>query len=433
MTTKIIEVNYLARVEGEGALYIKLNKNKVEDVKLKIFEPPRFFEAFMRGRGWEEAPDITSRICGICPVAYQMSAAHAMESIVGFRPEGMIRELRRLLYCGEWIESHLLHMFMLHVPDFVGVDDVVQLAKKEPELVRSALQLKKLGNELVSITGGREIHPINVKLGGFYSAPPRDRWRELLPRLRSAQNTIESLVVWLSRNLSFPDLERKYEYVCLSHPSEYPFNEGRIISSEGLDIDVAEYEDHFEEIHIPYTHALQSRIKGRGSYFCGPLARFNLHFEKLPEACRKLSHQIGIERNTHNPFKSLLVRGIESLFCFIEAERIVNKLVSEKYDPAIELKPRAGNGFGATEAPRGLLYHRYQIDADGKILDAKIVPPTSQNQSTIEDDLRELIPNHIHKPKAELTHLCEQAIRNYDPCISCATHFLKMHIDEVGQ
>jgi sulfhydrogenase subunit alpha len=432
MTTKVIEVNYLARVEGEGALYIKLNKDQVEDVKLKIFEPPRFFEAFMRGRGWDEAPDITSRICGICPVAYQMSAVHAMESIVGFRPQGMIRELRRLLYCGEWIESHLLHMFMLHVPDFVGCDDVVQLAKKEPELVRSALQLKKLGNELVNVVGGREIHPINVKLGGFYSAPARDKFRELLPRLRTAQNTMESLVVWLHRNLKFPELERKYEYVCLTHPTEYPFNEGRIISSAGMDIDVSEYDEHFEEIHIPYTHALQSKIKSRGSYFCGPLARFNLNFERLPDACHELSQQVGIPRHTHNPFKSLLVRGIETLFCFIEAERIVSKLTKENYQPSVEVSPKSGTGFAATEAPRGLLYHRYQIDTDGKILDAKIVPPTSQNQSTIEDDLRELIPHHIKKSKAELTHLCEQAIRNYDPCISCATHFLKLHIEETG-
>jgi len=428
--TRTIKVDYLARVEGEGALHLQVREGAVEDVQLKIFEPPRFFEAFLQGRPFAEAPDITARICGICPVAYQMSACHAMEDAAGARVAGALRELRRLLYCGEWIESHGLHVFMLHAPDFLGYESAIEMAKDHRDLVQMGLKLKKVGNDIGTVLGGREIHPVNVKVGGFYKAPrPRD-FSQLAEDLKWAVEAAEKTVRWTA-GLPFPDFEQDYELVCLSHPDEYPMNEGRIVSNRGLDIAVSEYEEHFEETHVPYTNALHSMRKGHGAYFVGPMARFAVNFGKLTPRCRALAAEIGIDASCRNPFRSIIIRSLEILYACEEALRII-----EAYErpeaPAIEVDPSGGTGHGCTEAPRGLLYHRYRVDEAGDIAEAKIVPPTSQNQKTIENDLRRLVPDFLHLDDERLQWQCEQTIRNYDPCISCATHFLKIHRREIG-
>lgn len=426
-SSKTIRVDYLARVEGEGALYVKIKNNKVTDLKFKIFEPPRFFEAFLRGRTFTEAPDITARICGICPIAYQMSSCHAMEDACGVTVDGQLRALRRLIYCGEWIESHVLHVAMLHAPDFLGYESAIHMAKDHPDLVQRALKLKKIGNEIVTLLGGREIHPINVRVGGFYKVPTKGELQGLVPNLRWARDAAYELVRWTG-TLEFPDFEQEYEFVALRHPDEYPFNEGRLVSNKGLDIAVREYEEHFTEEHVEHSNALHSVIKGRGNYFVGPLARYNLNFDKLPRSVQQAAKEAGLGPMCKNPFKSIIVRAVETLYACEEALRIISEYeMPEK--PYVEVRPRAGVGCGCTEAPRGILYHRYRIDDQGTILDAKIVPPTSQNQKTIESDLWHFVPKNIHLSKEQLTWKCEQAIRNYDPCISCATHFLKLHIE----
>ncbi len=425
--TKTIKVDYLARVEGEGALYIKSRGNKVTDVKLKIFEPPRFFEALLRGRKFEEAPDITSRICGICPIAYQMSACHAMENACGVTLEGPIRELRRLVYCGEWIASHTLHVYMLHAPDFLGYASVIEMAKDHPKEVERGLQLKKAGNEIMNLIGGREIHPINVCVGGFYKAPTKKDLHSLTEKLKWARDAAIETVSWVS-NFSFPDFENDYEFVALSHPEEYPFNEGRLTSNKGLNIDATEYDHHFVEEHVPYTNALHSVLKERGKYFVGPMARYSLNYEKLSPLVKDTARATGLGPVCNNPFKSIVVRSLEIVYACDEALRIIDQY--EMPDKSREeIVPRSAIGFGCTEAPRGILYHRYKIDDEGIILDAKIVPPTSQNQKTIESDLYHFAEKYLELPKEELTWQCEQAIRNYDPCISCATHFLNLQIE----
>ena len=425
MTTKTINVGYLARVEGEGALYLKVDNGQISDVKLKIFEPPRFFEAFLRGRKFGEAPDITARICGICPVAYQMSAVHAMEKAASIIVDGPLRELRRLLYCGEWIESHALHVFMLHAPDFLGYPSAVAMAQDHPELVKRGLFLKKVGNIIVSMLGGREIHPINVRLGGFYKIPSLMAFKAMLPDLEKARDEMQLAIESIS-NFSYPKFTRDYEFVALAHTDEYPMCEGRIISSKGLNVSADEFEDVIEERQVPYTNALQATIRGRGAYLCGPLARFSLNYHHLTSSCQKAATSAGIAGGTNNPFKSIIVRSIETLYAFEEAIRIVNNLTIPK-SPFVEVPPRQGIGRAATEAPRGLLYHRYGIDDDGHITEARIIPPTSQNQLSIEDDLREAVPPRANSSEDSLRTFCEQSIRNYDPCISCAAHFLKIH------
>jgi coenzyme F420-reducing hydrogenase alpha subunit len=426
MKTRTITVDYLARVEGEGALLVKIKEGKVTDVKLKIFEPPRFFEAFLRGRKFTEAPDITARICGICPIAYQMSACHAMEDACRVCVEGPLRALRRLIYCGEWIESHALHIYMLHAPDFLGYESAIHMAKDHRDIVQRGLQLKKAGNEVISLLGGREIHPINVRVGGFYKVPSKSELAPLAERLEWARDAALETVRWVAA-FPFPDFEQDYEFVALNHPDEYPFNEGSIVSNKGLDIDVREYDANFVEEHVQWSNALHSTIKGRGAYFCGPMARFNLNFEKLRPIAKQAAADAGIAGVCCNPFKSIIVRSLEVLHACEEALAIIDSYEMPER-PALEVQPRAAIGYGCTEAPRGILYHRYRIDDEGVILDAKIVPPTSQNQKTIESDLWRFVPPRIGLPNDELTWQCEQAIRNYDPCISCATHFLKLKV-----
>lgn len=423
--SRTIHVDYLARVEGEGALYIKTKDQKVEDVQLKIFEPPRFFEALLRGREMWEAPDITARICGICPVAYQMSAVGAMENALGVSVPDYLYQLRRLMYCGEWIESHTLHVYMLHAPDFLGYQDAIEMSKNNRDILKRGLRLKKAGNEIIRVLGGREMHPINVKIGGFYKLPMKAQLRELADQLKQARDDAQATVKWVSQ-FDFPTLERPYECVALSHPEEYPMISGHIMSTSGLNIDVEEYDQHFEEQQVLYSNALQSIIKNKGSYLVGPMARYNLNHKNLSKIVQEMIKDIEFEQACCNPFKSIVIRSLEILYACDEALRIIEAYDSEKMPAAINVEKKTAVGYGATEAPRGLLYHRYTLNEKGLIENAKIVPPTSQNQKTIEEDLCDFVNRNMSMPDQELVWKCEQAIRNYDPCISCSAHFLKL-------
>jgi len=423
-------VDYLARVEGEGALHVRVRRGQVVEVQLRIFEPPRFFEAFLRGRSYLEAPDITARICGICPVAYQMSAVHAIEDAFRVRVEGPLRALRRLIYCGEWVESHALHVFLLHAPDFLGYQDAIQMSRDHPGVVERGLQLKRIGNEVVSLLGGREIHPVNVRVGGFYRLPSRGELMGLAGRLERARELALEAVRWAA-SLPFPDFEEDYVFVALRHPEEYPMNEGRIVASTGLDIPVQEYEAYFQEEQVPHANALHSLLKGVGPYMVGPLARFNLNFDRLSPLAREAAREVGLTPPCRNPFRSIVVRCLEILHACDEALGIIRDY-SPPESPYVEVIPREGEGYGCTEAPRGILYHRYRFAPDGTILEAKIVPPTAQNQRRMEEDLWRFIPPRLGLPHPDLTWQCEQLIRNYDPCISCATHFLKLHLEGEG-
>jgi sulfhydrogenase subunit alpha len=428
---RTIKVDALARVEGEGALYVRTSRGRVTEVRLQIYEPPRFFEAFLRGRAYTETPDITARICGICPVAYQMSACRAMEDACGVTVGGQLRALRRLLYCGEWIQSHALHVYMLHAPDFLGYASVVDMARDHLAAVQRGLALKQAGNELMRVVGGRAVHPINIRVGGFYRVPSRRELDELADRLRRARNDALATVRWVA-GFDMPAFEQPYEFVALrqpgSGPPEYPIDDGRIVSSAGLDIAVAEYGDHFAEEQVPHSNALHSRLRARGAYLVGPLARYNLNFEALSPLAKDAARGAGLGPVCRNPFQSIVVRAVELVYACDEALRLIGHYEAPPR-PFVDVPPRAATGHGCTEAPRGILYHRYTIDRDGGIVDARIVPPTSQNQAQIEADLRDVVQQALALPDDRLTLRCEQAVRNYDPCISCATHFLRLQIE----
>ncbi len=425
MARKTINVDYLARVEGGGGVKIIFDDRTVREVQLRIFEPPRFFEAFLRGRAYTEAPDITARICGICPVAYQMSAVHAMEDALGVTVTPEVRELRRLLYCGEWIESHTLHIYMLHAPDFLGYPGAVEMAKDHGDVVRQGLELKKIGNEILEVLGGRAIHPVNVRVGGFYRAPTRREFAPLAERLKHARDIALATVRWVA-GFDFPDCEREYEFVSLGAAGEYPFNAGHVVSNKGLDITPHEYDAHFEELHVKRSNALHSHLQGR-PYLTGPIARYSLNSAQLSPLAREAAKEAGLGEVCINPFRSIVVRAVETLYACDEALRIIDAY-REPEQAHLDLTPRAGVGYACTEAPRGMLYHRYRIDGEGTILDAKIVPPTSQNQPSIEDDLRVFAGDWLDMPEEAMRIRCEQAVRNHDPCISCATHFLKLEV-----
>jgi len=426
--TRVIRTDYLARVEGEGAMYVRLDGRTVAEVKLRIYEPPRFFEALLRGRAFTEAPDITARICGICPVAYQMSAVRAMEDACGVAIDsGPLRDLRRLLYCGEWIESHSLHIYMLHAPDFLGYAGAVEMAREHREIVEQGLQMKKAGNAVMALVGGREVHPINVRVGGFYRAPTRAELSPLVEPLERARETALATVRWAA-TLPFPDVECAPELVALSDPGAYPIDLGRIVSDGGLDIAPADFDEHIVEEHVEHSNALHARIRERGTYLTGPLARYALASQALRPLALDAAREAGLGPVCRNPFQSIVVRSVELVQACDEALAIIDAY--EQPDaPAVEVTPRRAVGHGATEAPRGLLYHRYEIDEDGTILDAKIVPPTSQNQLAIEEDLRAVVERGLDLPDEQLSLRCEQTIRNHDPCISCATHFLTLTVD----
>jgi sulfhydrogenase subunit alpha len=425
--TRTIRVDTLARVEGEGALRITLKGGLVTDVQLRIFEPPRFFEAFLRRRHYTEIADIVARICGICPVAYQMSALHAIERALGVSIDPAVRLLRRLFYCGEWIESHTLHVYMLHAPDFLGYADAIQMARDHRQLVEQALRLKKIGNRIMALLGGREIHPVSAVVGGFYKVPTKARLRELEDDLEWALEASLATVKVVA-GFQFPDFEQDYEFVSLAHPDEYALNEGRLVSNRGLDIDASEYEDHFLELQVKHSNALHSVVRGRGSYLVGPLARFNLNFQRLPAVAREAAEAERLVPPVRNPFRSIIVRAVELVFACHEALRIVREYEPPSA-PRTGVAPCSAQGHAITEAPRGSLYHRYALDGDGLVVTAKIVPPTSQNQKRIEDDLRAFAGQVASRPIDEATWKCEQAIRNYDPCISCATHFLRLELE----
>jgi coenzyme F420-reducing hydrogenase alpha subunit len=351
-----------------------------------------------------------------------------MERAAGVQVGDPIRALRRLLYCGEWIESHVLHVFFLHAPDFLGYADAIQMAGDHPDIVQNALQLKKAGNDIVALLGGREVHPVNVRVGGFYHIPPARAWAPLIERLKWAREAALEMVRWTAQ-LPFPDFEQEYEFVALRHPDEYPFNEGRLVSNKGLDIDIAAFEDFFVEEHVAHSTALQGILRAGANYFVGPLARYNLNFDCLSPLAQEAAIAAGIGHTCLNPFQSIVVRSIETLYAVDEALRILEGYTVPA-QPWVPVPQQAGIGYGCTEAPRGILYHRYQVDDEGLILDARIVPPTAQNQKTIEQDLRTYVGPRANLPLNELTWQCEQVVRNYDPCISCSTHMVRLEVEE---
>ena len=424
-STRTLSVGTLTRVEGEGALHVTLKDGALESVQLNIYEPPRFFEAFLRGRAHTEPPDLTARVCGICPVAYQISSCNAIEDACGVEVDEELVALRRLLYCGEWINSHVLHIYLLHAPDFLGYSDIIGMARDHADAVERGLSLKKAGNQLMEFVGGRAIHPINVRLGGFYSVPTRSDFRPIAEQLRRALDNALATVEWVS-GFDFPDLELDHEFLALTASGRYPIENGAIARSAGPSFPVADFTDHVAESQVPHSTALHSTLDG-GCYLAGPIARFSLNSSALSPIAAQAAARAGLSAECRNPFRSIVVRAVEVVYAIEEALRIIDEY-QRPARPFVDVPARAGVGHGVSEAPRGLLYHRYRIGEDGLVSAATLIPPTSLNQAAIEADLARLISDNLSLDDAALTALCEQLIRSYDPCISCSAHFLRLTV-----
>lgn len=422
-----LNVPVLARVEGEAALSLVVRAGRIEQLQLRIFEPPRLFEKFLEGRDYTEVPDMVARICGICPVAYQMSAVQAIEGIFGVEPTPWIRAMRRVFYCGEWLQSHSLHIHLLALPDFLGFKSAVEMAAKYPAEVRRGLRLQGLGNDLIRLFGARSVHPVGARVGGFHRAPMVSEVEALLAKLRIALPEAEALVRWLA-SLKLPHVEQDFVSVALRHPQDYPLYEGQLASDRGLNAPIVDFEKRFTEHQVPHSTALHC-LHDSKPYLVGPLARLNLNAERLPTATKSLLKDTGLSLPSRNLYHSIVARALEIHCALVEVIRLLESY-SAPESPYVEATPRAGVGYGATEAPRGLLWHRYELGESGKVKAARIVPPTSQNQARIEEDLHAALEAQgLDRPEEQLRWTSETVIRNYDPCISCATHFLDLRIE----
>ncbi len=419
-----IRVPVLARVEGEGALDLDIEAGRVSTVRLRLFEPPRYFEQLVLGHSCDEVVDMVARICGICPVAYQLTAVRAFERILGVDPGPWVRAMRRVLYCGEWLQSHALHVHLLAAPDFCGTDSVLGLARRFPDAVRRGLRLQGLGNDLIALFGGRSVHPVGVRVGGFHRAPEASAVAPFLPRLAEAVAEAEALIDWVAA-LPLPEDRQDFTSVALSSADHYAVDTGDICSDDGLCCSDAAWDQHFVESQVPHSTALHALLNGR-PYLVGPLARLNLNHTHLPERAAAALARTGVAWPSRNMFHSVVARAVEILAALLEAQRL---LAGYRKPRAVAAgwQPIAGAAAAATEAPRGLLWHRYALDERGRVAEARIVPPTSQNQARCEADLRvSLAAFGLDRDEQALRLHAETVIRNYDPCISCATHFLKL-------
>ncbi len=425
MDRREVKVNYMARVEGETALDITINGNEVEDLQLKLYEPPRFFQAFLIGRHFEEVPDLVARICGICPVSHMLVSMEAIEDALNVVPSAETLRLRELLALSQWIQSHTLHTYMLAAPDYLGYPSAIEMASKHRGIVEQALRLKRLGNDLTVLIGGREIHPVTAIIGGFTYAPDKDAVMTMITRLKKAKEDVNDMIA-LAAGLPLPDFHRDMEFISLKGKNRYPILKGTLASNKGLEAPKEEYRQHIQERHVTHSNALFSSVKDRGSFIVGPLSRVNQNFSLLSPDAKKAASSNGLNYPSDNTFDSIPARALETMWAIDRSIELLQELNLRPDQAFIETK--AGTGYGLHEAPRGLLYHYYRINKEGLIEDADIVAPTAHNAYNIEEDMRKMVPEMLDLSDAELTLRCEMLVRAYDPCFSCSVHALKVNI-----
>ena len=430
-----INVEYLTRVEGHGNIVIDVKNGMLETCRLDIVESPRFFEGMLRGRSIFEAQHITSRICGICACGHSLASIQAAEDALGITPTEQTVKLRKFLLDIEILDSHLLHIYILAAPDLLGVKSFIPLIRTHNDIVRRALRMKKTCNDVCDILVGRHVHPISAIVGGFTKLPrPRDI-DAMLILLRGMQPDMDKTVE-LAATLKFPEFERDTEYVALvNDDDEYPLFMGDIGSTDGVRMNKKDYRKITNEFIVPHSSAKHTRLS-RESYAVGSLARFNLNAEKLLPNAKAVAEAVGLKPKCINPYLNTVAQLVESVHCLDHAISILEDLKVRplNYDEEIvvglneqnSIPVRAGNGVGAVEVPRGILFHNYETDKNGVITSANCIIPTNQNTANIEYDMMKLVPEILHMKEKEITLATEMLVRSYDPCISCSAHFLNI-------
>jgi len=421
-----IKVQHLARVEGEGGVWVRIKDGRIEYVEVNIFEPPRFFEAFLRGRSYLEAPDLTARICGICPLAYVMAASRAMEKILGIQVSEETDKLRKIAFYGEWIESHVLHFMFLHAPDFLGHHSIFDIAKENPQVVRDAVELRKWGNRAIEIIGGRPVHPVGFRVGGLHRIIRKEELSQLLRNFDEVEKMARKLLEFVL-NLPIPEIEYELVLMSLRGDREYPILKGIVANNLGGEFPEDDLEKNIMVEQKIYSNGLHYRLKNGRPYITGPIARFNLNYDLLAPEVKDILEQAGYKAPLKNTYQSIIARAAETYHSVLEIRRLIESY-SEPSQPYIEAEVRAGKGAAISEAPRGMLYHYYEIDDEGKITFANIIPPTTQNYAAMEEDIIKVQDLIVNAPPEKAQRVVEMTIRNYDPCISCSVHAIKLKI-----
>lgn len=413
-----IDINYIARVEGESSVKLEIEEGKLKELRLNIWEPPRFFEGFLVGRKFDEVPDIVARICGICPVSHMTTAIRAMENAFGFTPSPEVKRIRKILALSQILSSHLAHLYVLALPDFFRLNSVVEMLPHFEKEIKRFLRLKEAANSITALFGGRALHPVSMVVGGFTKVPSKADIEKAVKELESLHGDALETLKMVSE-LKCPALENNAEFVALKGKDEYAVNGGMISSTKGLNIKEHEYVSYFIEDEVPYSNAKRTIIKGRGSLMAGALSRINLGFDNLLPDAKKASEDIGF-KGGGNPFLNNLAQAVEIVHAFQECAALLRGLSLKDY--FADFKVKEGAGSALTEAPRGMLYHYYEIDRRGIITKVNIVTPTAHNFLNLEESLRKLVTENIDKPEDELILMCEMLVRAYDPCFSCSVH-----------
>lgn len=430
-----IDVKHVTRVEGHGNISVNVREGEITKLQLAIVESPRFFESFLRGRHWSEAPHITCRICGICSVGHTTASVHGMEAACGIQATEQTDLLRKLILYGEELQSHWLHLYFLAVPDYFGVGSVIPLAETHPEVVKRALRMKKLANDICGVVGGRHIHPVAIHVGGVTHIPRDDELLGLKQRLEECRGDLKEMVGLFSK-LQVPDFNRETEYVSLKvvGNGEYAFYNGDIVSTKDpKPTRVADYRQRVVEEVVQHSAAKHCRSPNSDAYAVGALARFNNNFEQLHPEAKKVADELGLKPICYNPFHNNTAQLVETVHCVEASIELIDEILTRglKSEPLVP-PSKFERGAGAAEVPRGLLFHEYGVDSNGKIDMANLIIPTGQNLANIEADMRALTPKLLASGmgKEEMTLQLEMLVRAYDPCISCATHFLDVEWEE---
>jgi len=419
MADRTIVYDYISRVEGQGSLEVTISNGRVADAKLEIFEAPRFFEAFLRGRRALELPELTSRICGICPIAHVITAAKAVENALEISLDDRTIALRKALALSGIMQSHALHIYFLAAPDFLGYPSAIAASRDLLDVVRRGFRLKRIANMVSEYIGGRAVHPVTLTVGGFVKSPPSEKAGEIIKALDSALKDALETVALVS-GFKYPEFEPDHVNIALSNKNEYAITEGVAKTSSGEYFNGNDYRKYVKEEQVPYSNTKRSMFNGGAPFEVGPVARFNLNYDSLCEGAKEAAEKAGVKPPVKNPFKSTIVRAIE----IVQAIEEMRNILKEGVSVPPPRKPRVRQGFGAalTEAPRGLLYHSYVLDREGNVSSADIVTPTAHNSWRIERDVFELVPSITHLDDEALKRVLGMLVRAYDPCISCSVH-----------